>query len=233
MVNGPRRISSCAFPHGYTILEPEFYVGRTDVVARRLLGCVLVRVLDDRLSAGRVLAGRIVETEAYFPSGDAACHAHRGMTPRNRVMFEQGGVAYVYFTYGNHYLLNAVTGPAGRPAAVLIRAVEPLEGLEIMRANRPGRRDLDLTSGPGKLTQALAIGKELNGADLTGSPLMIARADAGEARASGAGRAAAPDGGGTGFRIGRSGRIGIRQAQDKLARFYIAGNPYVSVRPRD
>jgi len=191
-------------------------MGRTDWVARRLLGCVLVRVIDDRL-----LAGRIVETEAYFPSGDAACHAHRGMTPRNRVMFEQGGVAYVYFTYGNHYLLNAVTGPAGRPAAVLIRAVEPLEGLDEMRANRAGTRgrtDVELTSGPGKLTQALAIGKELNGADLTGSPLMIA---------------AAPEGSDARFRIGRSGRIGIRKAQDRLARFYIAGNPHVSVRPRD
>ena len=194
---------------GYEILDRDFYLGRTDHVARRLLGCVVVRVLD-----GAVLAGRIVETEAYFATGDPACHAHRGMTGRNRMMFELGGVAYVYFTYGNHYLLNAVTGRSGRPAAVLIRALEPLEGLDVMRANRPGKRDTQLTSGPGKLTQALGVGKELNGADLADSPLMIASGD------------------GERFRIGRSGRIGIREARDKLARYYIAGNPHVSVSPR-
>jgi len=193
------------------VFSPEFYLGRADRIARRLLGCVLVRVLG-----ARIVAGRIVETEAYFSTNDPACHAHRGMTERNRVMFEQGGVAYVYFTYGNHYLLNAVTGPKGRPAAVLIRALEPLDELDLMRANRPGRRDLELTSGPGKLTQALAITGKLNGADLTDSPVMIAARNGGEDA--------------TRFRVGRSGRIGIREAQDKLARFYIAGNPHVSVR---
>jgi DNA-3-methyladenine glycosylase len=199
---------------GYEVLDPGFYLDRADRVARRLLGCILVRVLD-----GELMAGRIVETEAYFPVNDPACHAHRGMTERNRVMFEQGGVAYVYFTYGNHYLLNAVTGRAGRPAAVLIRAIEPVEGLAQMRANRAGRADVELTSGPGKLAQALSITKELNGADLTDSPLMIAAADSG-------------GGNGARFRVGRSGRIGIREAQDRLARFFIAGNPYVSARPR-
>jgi DNA-3-methyladenine glycosylase len=192
---------------GYEVFSPEFYLGRADRIARRLLGCVLVRVLGDR-----IVAGRIVETEAYFSTNDPACHACRGVTKRNRVMFEQGGVAYVYFTYGNHYLLNAVTGPKGRPAAVLIRALEPLDELDLMRANRPGRRDLELTSGPGKLTQALAITGKLNGADLTDSPIMIAA------------------GNGERLRIGRSGRIGIREAQDKLARFYIEDNPHVSVR---
>ena len=181
---------------------------------------MVLRVFADRVLANTVLAGRIVETEAYFPSGDPACHAHRGRTERNRMMFERGGVAYVYFTYGNHHLLNVVTGRQGRPAAVLIRALEPVEGLEVMRAHRPGRSDTELTSGPGKLTQALAVGKELNGADLTGSPLMIAAADSG-------------GGNGERFRIGRSGRIGIRRAQDRLARFYIAGNPHVSVKPRE
>jgi DNA-3-methyladenine glycosylase len=209
----PRQTAS---RRGYEVLEPGFYLDRADRVARRLLGCVLVRVLDGERSggplAGRLLAGRIVETEAYFAAGDPACHAHRGMTERNRVMFEQGGVAYVYFTYGNHYLLNAVTGRAGRPAAVLIRALEPLEGIEQMRTNRPVERDTQLASGPGKLTQALAVTKELNGADLTDSPLMIAAGNGGP------------------LRIGRSGRIGIREAQDKLARFYIADNPHVSAR---
>jgi DNA-3-methyladenine glycosylase len=215
-ITNPRRITSHASPRGYAILERDFYLDRADRVARRLLGCVVVRLLD-----GVVLAGRIVETEAYFPTGDPACHAHRGMTERNRVMFERGGVAYVYFTYGNHHLLNVVTGEAGRPAAVLIRALEPVEGLALMRANRTlaaaarRRPDVELTSGPGKLTQALGITKELNGADLTDSPLMVAAGD------------------GKSFRVGRSGRIGIRQVQEKMARFYIAGNPHVSVRPRD
>lgn len=211
-MTSPRRIAS---RRGYEILKQGQYLDRADRVARRLLGCVVVRILDDAALADRLLAGRIVETEAYFPTGDPACHAHRGMTERNRMMFERGGGAYVYFTYGNHYLLNAVTGQEGRPAAVLIRALEPIEGLETMRLHRPGRKDTELTSGPGKLTQALVIGKELNGADLANSPLMIAAGDGGP------------------FRIGRSGRIGIRQAQEKMARFYIAGNPHVSVRPRD
>ena len=211
-MTSPRRIVS---RRGYQVLDPGFYLDRTDRVARRLLGCMLVRVLGDE-----VLAGRIVETEAYFPDNDPACHAHRGMTERNRVMFEQGGVAYVYFAYGNHFLFNAVTGREGRPAAVLIRAVEPVEGVDRMRANRPGRPDAELANGPGKLARAFGITKELNGADLTDSPLMIARGRA-------AGKTA---GNGARFRIGRSGRIGIREAQNRLARFYIAGNRYVSVR---
>ena len=206
-MTNPRRATSA---RGYEILDPAFYLARTDRVARRLLGCLLVRVLD-----GTVLAGRIVETEAYFAAGDPACHAHRGMTERNRMMFERGGLAYVYFTYGNHYLLNAVTGRRGRPAAVLIRALEPLEGIELMRAHRPGKRDTELTSGPGKLTQALGITTELNGADLANSPLMIAAGD------------------GRRFRVGQSGRIGIREARDRRARFYVAGNPHVSVTPRN
>ncbi|MBN1917172.1 MAG: DNA-3-methyladenine glycosylase [Verrucomicrobia bacterium] len=213
-MKSPRHAAS---RRGYEVLDTAFYLDRTDRVARRLLGCVLVRVLD-----GEIMAGRIVETEAYFPVNDPACHAHRGMTERNRMMFEQGGVAYVYFTYGNHYLLNAVTGRAGRPAAVLIRAIEPIEGLALMRANRPNRTDVELTSGPGKLAQALNITKELNGADLTDSPLMIARGPA----------AGEPDPRNADLRIGRSGRIGIREAQDRLARFYIADNAYVSVKPR-
>jgi DNA-3-methyladenine glycosylase len=210
VVNAMSNARRAAGRRGYEVLDQGFYLDRTDRVARRLLGCVLLRLIDDGL-----LAGRIVETEAYFPVNDPACHAHRGMTERNRMMFEQGGVAYVYFTYGNHYLLNAVTGRAGRPAAVLIRAIEPIEGLAQMRANRPTRTDVELTSGPGKLTQALGITKDLDGADLTDSTLMIAA------------------GNGERSRIGRSGRIGIREAQDRLARFYIAGNAYVSVRPRN
>jgi len=125
------------------------------------LGKRLVRVLN-----GRRLSGTIVEVEAYIGQDDTACHASRGRTPRNAVMFGPPGHAYVYFTYGMHHCLNVVTEREGFPAAVLIRAVAPLEGVETMRDHRAGRADTELTSGPAKLCQALAIDRALNGADL-------------------------------------------------------------------
>jgi DNA-3-methyladenine glycosylase len=143
------------------ILDREFYCRNTLKVARDLLGKKLVRRVN-----GLVLSGMIVETEAYCGREDSACHAHRGKTPRNAVMFGEPGHAYVYFTYGMHYMLNLVTEEAENPCAVLIRAIAPLEGIEAMEARRK-RKGADLTDGPAKLCQALAIDKTFNGWDLT------------------------------------------------------------------
>jgi len=144
-----------------TCLSRDFFARDTLTVARELLGQRLVRVLD-----GKRLSGRIVEVEAYVGDGDQACHASRGRTRRNATMFGPPGQAYVYFIYGMHYCLNAVTEQEGYPAAVLIRALEPLEGIEEMRARRGGRPDLQLTSGPARLCQALEIDRQLDKADL-------------------------------------------------------------------
>jgi DNA-3-methyladenine glycosylase len=137
-------------------------------VARALLGQRLVRIID-----GQRLSGRIVETEAYIGTDDRACHASRGRTPRTEVMFGAPGRAYVYLIYGMHHCLNVVTERREFPAAVLIRALEPVEGLASMRRWRQARSDRDLTSGPGKLCQALRIDRGLNGADLGGADLFI------------------------------------------------------------
>ncbi len=141
------------------ILPVDFYNRPTLRVARELLGARLVRVLD-----GARLAGVITETEAYVGETDLGCHAKAGRTRRNAVMFGPPGHAYVYFTYGMHWMLNAVTERDGFPAAVLLRAVRPVEGGEVISLRRAGRD----TRGPAKLTQALGIDGALNGADLTG-----------------------------------------------------------------
>ncbi len=138
-------------------LPHEFYNRSALSVARELLGMRLVRLLE-----GVHLAGIITETEAYIGEEDLACHARSGRTRRNAVMYGPPGFAYVYFTYGMHWMLNAVTGPEGFPAAVLIRAIQPVQGLEIISARRQGRDTL----GPAKLTQALGIDVAQNGADL-------------------------------------------------------------------
>ncbi|NUQ85300.1 MAG: DNA-3-methyladenine glycosylase [Anaerolineales bacterium] len=140
------------------ILPRSFYNRPTLIVARELLGARLVRILD-----GMKLIGLIVETEAYIGETDLGCHAKAGRTPRTQVMYGEPGHAYVYFTYGNHWMLNAVTEREGFPAAVLIRAIQPIEGVEVMLKRRNGRD----TFGPGKLCQAMGIGKEENGVDLT------------------------------------------------------------------
>jgi len=140
------------------ILPREFYNRSTLKVARELIGTRLVRILD-----GIRLTGLITETEAYIGEKDLGCHAKAGRTPRTQVMYGAPGYAYVYFTYGHHWMLNAVTEREGFPAAVLIRAIQPEEGAEIMSARRGGRD----TFGPGKLTQALGITKSENGLDLT------------------------------------------------------------------
>lgn len=139
-------------------LPRAFYDRPTLTVARELLGARLVRV-----SEGVKLVGLITETEAYVGEQDLGCHAKAGRTPRTAVMYGPPGHAYVYFTYGHHWMLNAVTEPEGFPAAVLIRAIHPLEGIQVMAARRAGRD----TRGPGKLTQALGITKSEYGIDLT------------------------------------------------------------------
>jgi DNA-3-methyladenine glycosylase len=142
------------------ILPRSFYNRSTLIVARELIGARLVRILG-----GVKLMGLITETEAYISEKDLACHAKAGRTPRTAVMFGKPGHAYVYFTYGNHWMLNAVTEREGFPAAVLIRAIQPIEGVEGMLERRNGRD----TFGPGKLCQAMGITKSENGADLTNS----------------------------------------------------------------
>ena len=191
------------------ILPKEFYVRGTVQVARGLLGKDLVRMWRSAR-----MAGRIVEVEAYRGSDDPASHAFRGMTARNAPMFGEPGHAYVYFTYGNHYCLNVTTQRRGTPAAVLIRALEPLEGLSSMRRLRPSVPDSELTNGPGKLTKALAIDKALNEIDMTRRGALFIE-DSGERED---------------FEVARSARVGIRQGRERLWRFYVAGNPHVSRR---
>jgi DNA-3-methyladenine glycosylase len=135
-------------------------------VARDLLGMRLVRLL----MGGRRISGLIVETEAYNGETDLASHARAGRTPRTAVMYGPPGQAYVYFTYGMHWCLNCVSGPEGYPAAVLLRAIRPEEGLDIIAARRAGRPQAEWCNGPGKLTQALGIDGALNGVDLTSAP---------------------------------------------------------------
>lgn len=141
-------------------LPRNFYDHPTLTVARELIGARLVRILD-----GVKLVGVITEAEAYIGEIDLACHAKAGLTPRTAPMYGPPGHAYVYFTYGNHWMLNAVTEREGFPAAVLIRAIQPVEGIEIMLERRSGRDTL----GPGKLCQAMGITKSENRVDLTGT----------------------------------------------------------------
>jgi DNA-3-methyladenine glycosylase len=190
-------------------LRPEFYRRPTVEVARDLLGHELAHITSDG-----TLSGIIVETEAYLQD-DAACHASRGRTRRNEVMFGFGGRAYVYFTYGCHYCLNAVTEDEGVGCAVLIRAVEPTRGIEAMRRRRGRRSILELTSGPGRLTNAFGIGLEQNGVSLSEGALTIRRSARHDTRPAS---------------VTVSTRIGISQGQRFPLRFQITGNPFVSRR---
>lgn len=147
-----------------TPLPREFYDRQVLAVARELLGMRLVRMLGRQ----RVV-GIIVETEGYDGESDLACHAHVGRTKRNEVMFGAPGHAYVYFTYGMHWLLNCVTGREGYAAAVLIRAIQPVEGIEVIASNRLPAKEKDWCNGPAKLASALQIDKAMNGADLCSS----------------------------------------------------------------
>lgn len=190
------------------ILPRAFYARDTVQVAMDLLGKHLVRIRGRRR-----LQGRIVEVEAYRGSDDPASHAFRGLTPRNAPMFGEPGHAYVYFTYGNHHCLNITTQAGGKPGAVLIRAIQPTDGLSTMRQLRQNVSDSELTNGPGKLTKALGIDKSLNEVDMTKRGLLFVTGSEGVK-----------------FEIVRSARVGIRQGTDRLWRFYIANNPYVSRR---
>lgn len=198
---------------------------RADAVslARRLLGMRLVRVLED----GARLAGAIVETEAYCGVEDRACHSFGGRrTPRNDAMYARPGTAYVYFTYGMHHCFNVVCGREDEPVAVLIRALEPAEGIERMRRARQSQRsktpldDRALTSGPARLCQALSIDRTLNGVDLARSGALWIERGVG-----------VPTGRG---RIRTGPRIGVSSAGDwalRPLRFWVADSPWVSRRP--
>ncbi len=142
-------------------LPRSFFERHTTTVARDLLGQALVRI-----DGGRRIAGIITETEAYRSEEDLACHARAGRTPRTAVMYGQPGHAYVYFTYGMHWLLNFVTEAEGYPAAVLIRGIQPTEGLDIIAKRRRGRLRFEWTDGPAKLCQALGIDENFNGVDI-------------------------------------------------------------------
>ncbi len=190
----------------YKKLPKEFYTRKCLSVAKELLGKVLVR-----RKGKRIYSGIIVETEAYTGSADAASHAYRGKTERNKYMFSEGGVAYVYFTYGAHYCVNVVAEKEHISHAVLIRALEPAEGIELMKKNRHTDNIYNLASGPGKLTEAMEINLSLNGASLEGDELFIAENPEQKK-----------------IRIVKSKRIGITKNADKLYRFYAADNPFVS-----
>jgi DNA-3-methyladenine glycosylase len=181
-------------------LAGEFYERSVHAVARDLIGCVVRH--------GET-AGRIVETESYHME-EPACHAFVGLTERTSTLFGSPGRAYVYFSYGIHSLLNAVCEPEGVGAAVLIRALEPVDGLDVMRARRGLQRSEDLCSGPGKLTQALGIGLDLNGSSLVDGPIELL------ARASREPRIAVGE------------RIGITKAADLPWRFCDADSRHVS-----
>lgn len=193
------------------VLPARFFARDTETVARDLLGAVI----ECRTAAG-VASGRIVETEAYLGEHDAACHAATGLTPRTAPLYGPPGTAYVYFVYGMHWCVNAVTRPPGLPSAVLIRAVSPVAGVALMqdRRGRP-RRNVDLTNGPAKLCEALGIDGRHNGRSLQRPPLVI--------------RAGAPV---ADRDVIVTPRIGIRRAADWPLRFAVVGDPFVSRTPR-
>ncbi len=186
-------------------LPRVFYERPTKEVARDLLGKILIH----RSSEGLV-SGLVVETEAYLGENDPGSHASTRKTPRNSVMFETAGVAYVYFTYGMHYCFNAVAKPRGQAGAVLIRALQPLDGISIMARRREREDILELASGPGKLTQALGIEKSHNGTDLTGDVLFFS------------------EGSSPPNPIKVTSRIGLSKGQDLPLRFHFADNSFIS-----
>jgi len=187
-------------------LPPEFYDRATEVVARELLGSVL-----EHRSPDGVASGRIVEVEAYLGPHDPASHAATGLSERNRHLHGPPGTAYVYFIYGMHYCVNTVTREEGHGSGILIRAVEPLSGIHLMRRRRRGAADRELTNGPGKVCQALGIDAVLGGTRLDRGALRVLR--------------------GTPIADGEvvvASRVGISKAADWPLRFMIRGNRWVS-----
>jgi DNA-3-methyladenine glycosylase len=187
-----------------TRLPRAFYARPATEVAPDLLGHILVRALTD----GTRAAARIVEVEAYGPD-DPASHAFRGPTPRNAVMFGPPGHLYVYFTYGMHFCMNAVAGRAGEGTAVLLRAGEPLQGVEGMRSRRGRDPILQLCSGPGRLTQALGVARSEDGADLVdGDRVWVEHGSRTE-------------------EVGTGIRVGVHETT-RSWRYWLEGNPFVS-----
>jgi DNA-3-methyladenine glycosylase len=193
-------------------LPRSFYLQPTLKVAQNLLGKTIVRYFNNK-----ILIGKIVEVEAYCHN-DPASHSFRKKTKRNEVMFYEGGHLYVYFTYGMHFCANVVTGKEGIGEAVLIRAVEPLAGIEVMTKSRCGSNTslnlkslINLTNGPAKLCEAFSIAREENGIDLTYSEIIITSGTSIPSKS-----------------IGRSSRIGIRSGLEKRWRFFIKENSWVS-----
>ncbi len=187
------------------MVDKDFFSDDAVRLAQKLLGCVLVHKTEDG-----VTAGMIVETEAYSQE-DAASHSCRGETPRTKIMFGLGGYAYVYFTYGMHYCFNVVSGPAGHGQAVLIRALEPLEGIEIMQKRRNKKLEKDLCNGPAKLVQAMGISKSDYGKPLFEGNLFIKKS----LNLSNEQISVGP-------------RVGISKAIDTPWRFWITDNTFVS-----
>lgn len=192
------------------LIQEDFYSRNSLVVAKELLGKVLAVK-----AAGRWVAGRIIETEAYRKD-DPACHAFRKRTPRNEIMFGKPGRVYVYFIYGMYEMLNLVTEPEGEPGAVLIRALEPLEGIKTMQARRPrARKTRELTNGPGRLATSMGVKMSHKG-DLAFGPRYLVLDD--------------------GFRvesISCSPRVGIKQGADLEWRYFITNHECVSVAPQN
>jgi DNA-3-methyladenine glycosylase len=190
------------------LLSAEFYDRPAEAVARELLGALLESEID-----GERCLAEVVETEAYTGPDDEASHAHIrfGITRRNAVMYGPPGRAYIYRIYGIHWCLNAVTGADGFPAAVLIRAARPLDGIGAMRRRRPGRPDRELLRGPGNLVRGLGLDGMLNNHPLTEAPLRLFRGQAIDASAVAVGP-----------------RIGISRAVDAPLRFWLRGSPWVS-----
>ena len=193
-------------------LKKSFYRRELLDVAHSLLGKILVKA-----SGNKILAGKIVEVEAYHGDIDEAAHSYGGITKRNEIMFEAGGYLYVYFTYGAYHCCNVVTGKKGQGTAVLIRAVEPITGINKMIRNRFGRKIkndkeiFNLTSGPGKVCQAFNFDRNQSGTDLTGKEIFILDGEIIKSKD-----------------IGLSKRIGITRSVDLPWRFFIKDNPYLS-----
>jgi len=191
-------------------LKERFYDRPTEVVSRELLGAIL-----ECTTSGGVTRGRIVETEAYVGPDDPACHATAGLTPRTAHLFGPPGVAYVYLIYGMYWCFNAVTRERGHGSAVLVRAVSPVDGIDLMRRRRPKvKRDRDLTNGPGKLCLAMGIVGSMSGASLRSGPVVIRSGESVADRD-----------------VVVTPRIGITRAADWPLRYFVRDDLYVSPTP--
>ena len=191
----------------FKVLKREFYLRNTILVAKELLGKIIVKK-----NGRQLLSGKIVETEAYIGNHDPACHAYQNITGRSAMLYEKGGTIYVYFIYGNYYCFNLVTEKEGNGCAVLIRAVEPISGINIMKINRNKiSKIIDLTNGPSKFCMAFGIGRNHNGLDATSSAIKVFEPVIKEK-----------------FDIITTKRIGISSGIELPYRYYIKNNPFVT-----